>query len=183
MSGSLAILPFIFIYYFSFKKIFVIIQFLRLKPPCLMDTCFEAIRLTSCKYPSDRALVIIFLMGWTITFFFTFALEQIWLNVELFSCLNFRNKNNPRLWLFFLKTSLIFYAGPTHVTFLWLLHTRSGQFTFSSLDGTCWHTLCRATLVAEKLVSLRQFPPLNVTPDRACSNRPQNAHPRQPDLN
>jgi len=28
-----------------------------------MDICFEAICLTSCKYPSDRALGIIFFNG------------------------------------------------------------------------------------------------------------------------
>jgi len=38
----------------------VIIQLLHLKPPCLMDICFEAIHLTSCKYPLDRALGITF---------------------------------------------------------------------------------------------------------------------------
>jgi len=36
---------------------------LRLNPPCLMDICFDAKRLTSCKYPSDRALGIIFFNG------------------------------------------------------------------------------------------------------------------------
>jgi|GEM_PF-874042 hypothetical protein len=41
----------------------VIIQLLRFNPPCLMDICFEAIRLTSCKYPSGRALGIIFFNG------------------------------------------------------------------------------------------------------------------------
>jgi hypothetical protein len=41
----------------------VIIQLLRLKPPCLMDICFDAKRLTSCKYPSDRALGITFFNG------------------------------------------------------------------------------------------------------------------------
>ena len=35
----------------------------------------------------------------------------------------------------------------------------------------------------KNLGSLKQFPPLNVSPDRACSNRSQNAHPRQIDLN
>jgi len=29
-------------------------------------------------------------------------------------------------------------SGQSYVTFLWLLHTRSDQFTFPSLDGTCW---------------------------------------------
>ncbi|MBT4876863.1 MAG: hypothetical protein HON48_16890 [Desulfobacula sp.] len=42
---------------------FVIIQLLRLKPPCLVDICFDAKRLTSLKYPSDRALGIPFLTG------------------------------------------------------------------------------------------------------------------------
>ena len=45
------------------QKVFVIIQLLRLKPPCLMDICFEAIRLISCKYQSDRALGVIFFNG------------------------------------------------------------------------------------------------------------------------
>ena len=44
-------------------KIYVIIQLLRLNPPCLMDICFDAKRLTSCKYPSDRALGITFFNG------------------------------------------------------------------------------------------------------------------------
>ena len=41
----------------------VIIQFLRFNPPCLMDICFDAKHLSSCKYPSDRALGIIFFNG------------------------------------------------------------------------------------------------------------------------
>jgi hypothetical protein len=44
-------------------KNMVIIQLLRLNPPCLMDICFDAKRLTSCKYPSDRALGITFFNG------------------------------------------------------------------------------------------------------------------------
>jgi hypothetical protein len=45
------------------SKVTVIIQLLCLKPPCLMDIYFEAIRLTSCKYPSDKALGITFFNG------------------------------------------------------------------------------------------------------------------------
>jgi|GEM_PF-2991026 len=30
----------------------------------------------------------------------------------------------------------------------------------------------------KNLGSLKQIPPLNVTPDRTCSNKPQNAHPQ-----
>jgi len=41
----------------------VIIQLLRLKPPCLMDICLDAKHLISCKYPSDRAFGIIFFNG------------------------------------------------------------------------------------------------------------------------
>ena len=43
------------------EKIIVFIQLLCLNPPYLMDICFDAKRLTSCKYPSDRALGIIFM--------------------------------------------------------------------------------------------------------------------------
>jgi|SaaInl4_135m_RNA_FD_contig_51_607127_length_801_multi_2_in_0_out_0_2 hypothetical protein len=50
--------------YKAFSIFFVvIIQLLRLNTPYLMDICFEAISLTFCKYPSDRALGIFFLMG------------------------------------------------------------------------------------------------------------------------
>ena len=52
-----------YIFVLTKARIKVIIQLLRLKPPCLMDICFEAIRLTSCKYPSDRALGITFFNG------------------------------------------------------------------------------------------------------------------------
>ena len=52
-----------YIFVLTKARIKVIIQLLRLKPPCLMDICFEAIRLTSCKYPSDRALRITFFNG------------------------------------------------------------------------------------------------------------------------
>jgi len=45
-----------------YRKI-VIIQLLRKKPPCLIDICFEAIRLTSCKHTSYRALGIFFFNG------------------------------------------------------------------------------------------------------------------------
>jgi len=46
------------------KAIFIVtIQLLCLKPPCPMDICFDAKRLTSCKYPSDRALRLLVLTG------------------------------------------------------------------------------------------------------------------------
>jgi len=37
-----------------------------------MNICFDAKRLTSCKYQSDRALGIIFFTGWTITYYFKY---------------------------------------------------------------------------------------------------------------